>query len=576
MQVLYKHIYLVIILTLLVSCVKNKEFTQDKVEYKSALRINSQYDEIDPIIYEDNLYVLAVYNINSKTYSEVLKSQIRDNDTYDIIVFDQIYNGMIPTSTPSIFYNKLTKIREYYFSARECEECDSDLFYTFEIDDIFATPIPLDVELNSDFDELQPRISENGKKLIFVSSNNSIGGKDLFYTVKNSNGYWESPKNFGFKINTVLDEESPIFGKNNNFYFSSNGISKKNNFDIYKVGYDFNRNNIESITKLPDVINTNYNEKSYNQYEDFVYYSSDRFGNYDIIQDYRCMNALLSLEFEAEYNDLENTRVIIKNEDGVEIINEIVSNKYLEYELLQNNMYEIEIKNDCFKDFNFKKVLNIPCNDIKNLVYNYKINIPTNRLEYSFEEVNIPFFVTGYYYPNTSRNLNELKLLFKQNRFSSDSTNYVEEPSEKYEKYALEIDKAFNSIKELVQNKFSSYENGCFSNNEFIKINIIGFSDPRVIAKGMKYFGPSISDNSVDLNIANGDNFNNLQLSKLRAYHTANEIKHILSNLPNYEKYKNQIIWNISGQTEKNNNIKNFDLSRRVMIKIENIPYENN
>lgn len=572
----FRHILIFSTLILFYSCVPSKQYSQDGENYRSDLRINSKYHEFDPVVNGNDIYLLAEYNINGKKYTEALKTTFRDGDTYDIVTFNKIYDGMIPTSSPSVYFNKNTGMNEFYFSAKECEECDSDLYYTFSIDTIFAKPIPVDLDLNSEFDEIQPRISRDGKKLLFASKNNSYGKYDIFLSQKNLNGIWTYPVNLGDRVNSLENEDSPTFGRNNEIYFASNGYSRNKNYDVYRVNYDYSRNEVEEVLRLPDLINTNYDEKSYNTINDDVIYTSNRLGNYDLFREFRCMNAFLSIELDSEQKTIENTQIIIKNEDGVEIINEYVNSLYNEYNLMQNNIYEVEVKNDCINNFSVKKLINIPCDDIKNLVYNYKITLPSKDYSYDIEEVNIPFFVTGYYYPNTTKNLNELKLLFKENRFSSDSTSYVEEPGEKYEKYALEIDKAFNSMENHLKDKFSEYDKNCFTNNEFIRITVVGFSDPRVIAKGMKYFGPSIEDKSIDLKISNADDFNNKQLSRLRAYHTANELKSKIEKLPNFDKFKNRIVWNINGEGKINSKDKNFDLSRRVMIKIETIPYESN
>mgnify|MGYP002393320475 CR=1 FL=1 len=576
MSINFKYIIIVFFSLILTSCVRSKRFTQKPEQYKSDLQINSKYDEIETFINGDETYVLAKYNINGRIHFEVLKTIIKDDCTCDITPVNDLFDGMIPTAAPCVRKNKSNGLTEYYFSAKKCKDCDSDLYYSYKIDSTYSKPVPIDIDLNSKNDEIQPRISEDGEKLLFVSNNNSIGGKDIFISKKDKKGVWTKAENLGEEVNTEFDEETPNFGKNDEIYFSTNGKNDDRNFDIHKINYDFRKNKVVEVTRLPDIINTPYNEKSYSVYNDEVFYSSDRFGNYDIVREKRCMGAMLSLELFSNQSIIENTQVIIRNADGEEIINEFASSGYLEYDLLQNESYELEILNECLDSFDIVKEINIPCNDAKNLVYNYKINYPNQVYSYEFEETNIPFFVTGYYHPNTTRNLNDLKLLFKQNRFISDSTNFVEEPVAKYEKYALEIDKAFQDIKEHLSKKVKEYNSNCFDNSQYLRITVTGFADPRAIADGMKYFGASIKDKSVDLEINNGDLFDNMQLSKLRAYHTANEVKSMLLTIPNYENIKDRIIWVVKGKGEAINKNQNLDLSRRVLIKIESIPYESN
>lgn len=61
--------------------------------------------------------------------------------------------------------------------------------------------------INTPYDEDCPVISEDGKTLYFCSeAHNSMGGYDIFYSTKNSNGKWSTPLNIGYPINTTDDD----------------------------------------------------------------------------------------------------------------------------------------------------------------------------------------------------------------------------------------------------------------------------------------------------------------------------------------------------------------------------------
>jgi outer membrane protein OmpA-like peptidoglycan-associated protein/ribosomal protein L24E len=61
--------------------------------------------------------------------------------------------------------------------------------------------------INSEFNEDAPFITEDGKRLFFVSQgHNTIGGYDIFYSDLDTNGQWETPVNLGYPINTTDDD----------------------------------------------------------------------------------------------------------------------------------------------------------------------------------------------------------------------------------------------------------------------------------------------------------------------------------------------------------------------------------
>ena len=75
-----------------------------------------------------------------------------------------------------------------------------------------------------------------GDTLYFISANRKLtkGGKDIFYTVKNHKGKWQKPQNIGSLLNTPYDEEGLFLtpdGKE--MYFSSKGHNSMGGFDVF-------------------------------------------------------------------------------------------------------------------------------------------------------------------------------------------------------------------------------------------------------------------------------------------------------------------------------------------------------
>lgn len=90
--------------------------------------------------------------------------------------------------------------------------------------------------INSAYDEESVRFSKTGDTLWFSSKgHNSIGGFDIFYSVKNEAGAWDTVRNYGYPVNTPWDElfyyPSPV--DDSAFYFVSNRSGGFGGLDIY-------------------------------------------------------------------------------------------------------------------------------------------------------------------------------------------------------------------------------------------------------------------------------------------------------------------------------------------------------
>lgn len=81
-----------------------------------------------------------------------------------------------------------------------------------------------------------PAISPDGQTLFFVSDKDGgVGGKDIYYTTKNTDGSWSEAVNAGGIVNTSGDEMFPYVRSNGDLYFSSNGHGGYGGFDIFRA-----------------------------------------------------------------------------------------------------------------------------------------------------------------------------------------------------------------------------------------------------------------------------------------------------------------------------------------------------
>lgn len=91
--------------------------------------------------------------------------------------------------------------------------------------------------VNSSQDEESPRFSKNGDTLYFSSrGHNSIGGFDVFYSVRDINGIWGPAMNYGYPVNTPWDEifYFPLAHADSLFYLASNRPGSRGGLDIFR------------------------------------------------------------------------------------------------------------------------------------------------------------------------------------------------------------------------------------------------------------------------------------------------------------------------------------------------------
>ena len=110
----------------------------------------------------------------------------------------------------------------------------TNIYYTVWKGGKWTVPVPV-VEVNSDFHDRMPSISQDGRFLLFSSDRlGGKGGDDIWVSEFNLNtGKWGEPKNAG-NINTSASEVTPaIHADGTTLYFSSNQSGGVGGYDIY-------------------------------------------------------------------------------------------------------------------------------------------------------------------------------------------------------------------------------------------------------------------------------------------------------------------------------------------------------
>ncbi|NOY37761.1 MAG: OmpA family protein [Chlorobi bacterium] len=103
----------------------------------------------------------------------------------------------------------------------------------------WSKPVSVDSVINTPFDEESPYLTDDGKVLYFSSKgHNTMGGYDIFKSVRQDDGSWGEPVNLGYPVNTPDDDLFFVFSNDSLLAYVS-GIREKSEglMDIYSVKY---------------------------------------------------------------------------------------------------------------------------------------------------------------------------------------------------------------------------------------------------------------------------------------------------------------------------------------------------
>lgn len=198
--------------------------------------------------------------------------------------------------------------------------------YTSEFDENrFKEITPIDAsDVNSNNWETHITMTPDGENLYFVSDRpGGYGGRDIYRIVRLPNGEWSKAQNMGPIINTPYDEDAPFIAVNNKtLYFASNGPNSMGGFDIFLSMRDENNEWSAPVT-MGYPINSTGDDIYYTTTIDGLkgYLSSFRKGGYgekdiyEILNDYLGNKPISSIKGTFVTNDgeiPENLEVFLK------------------------------------------------------------------------------------------------------------------------------------------------------------------------------------------------------------------------------------------------------------------------
>ncbi|MBK6834328.1 MAG: PD40 domain-containing protein [Bacteroidetes bacterium] len=112
---------------------------------------------------------------------------------------------------------------------------DGNIYSTSLKGDVWARPVKLNDNINSKHWEPSAFISADGNTMYFTSNRpGGFGERDIYTSKKMPNGDWGKAENMGPSINTKYDEDAPfIHPDGKTFYFSSTAHTTMGGFDIF-------------------------------------------------------------------------------------------------------------------------------------------------------------------------------------------------------------------------------------------------------------------------------------------------------------------------------------------------------
>lgn len=258
--------------------------------------INSEYDDYGPVFIGDSvLYFTSRRKHNQNTerwpgdkryYSNIYRAgkengEWRGADLLKGNVFSDHNNAIVEATTDPQ--------RLYVYRGHKD---DGDIYYFEHKNSDWRGPKNFSGRINTNAKESSMCFTNNGTTVYFVSEmdKNSFGGKDIFFSKKNSKGKWSDPINVGGLINTSLNEEGVFVNETNDkMYFSSEGHNSMGGYDVFVVERNAD-GNWQEPENIGYPVNTPYDDVLYRIItgeEDKAYYSTvreDSYGGKDIYQ----------------------------------------------------------------------------------------------------------------------------------------------------------------------------------------------------------------------------------------------------------------------------------------------------
>ncbi len=207
--------------------------------------VNTPYHESSAILSKDKKTLYFTRNNffkgdldfdkNKQVNLKIYKAESDDGETWGNIQELPFNDDEFSTAHPAF---SIDEKRLYFASDRPGSFGYSDIWYVDILDDgEYGDPVNLGPNINTEFRESFPFISNDN--ILYFSSDGrmGLGGFDIYYSNLDSYGFPDESINFGEPLNSRMDDFGFIYNSKNNFgYFSSNrnGYNGSKSDEVYQ------------------------------------------------------------------------------------------------------------------------------------------------------------------------------------------------------------------------------------------------------------------------------------------------------------------------------------------------------
>lgn len=235
--------------------IQEKNYNNNGIDYTSKKNNNIIIQNLGEKINTIDREYAPVLSTDKDVILFTSRRKINGNkiDKTDLLPYEDIYVVKKTNNEWALLTDKL-ELKKYLpdnvntkkHDASITYSTDGKTIYTYKKDaiwqanytnDNWSTLKKLDDKINSTkFNVPSVTLSSDGNTMFFVTvKKNGIGGKDIYKSVRESDGKWNSPSLLSTKINTIEDEDGPFLTQDGKtLYFSSRGHSSIGGYDFFK------------------------------------------------------------------------------------------------------------------------------------------------------------------------------------------------------------------------------------------------------------------------------------------------------------------------------------------------------
>ena len=592
-------IYTVIVFFAITGCRTVENCVENQVMGNMGSVINSRLDEHSPsilVLPNEAKIKFPTTDTNDYLIFTATSYELGTNEAiYNLLLNDMTAGAELITDknfplndtsrfrnagVPVFRYNPKTEKLDLFFAALpKFGRLSRDIYFAEKDLTTNEWTAPTQLSINTARWESHPTISPDGTMLAFSSDRpDGEGDIDIWVSYLNDDGSWSEAANLGEAINTSGIDYMPMFTENNDLIFSSNGHSRhRKDFDIFHAKFDSTTRMWTEPTMFSFPINTEFDEAGGAIWKNRIYLSSNRrggCGGKDIYSFQLCGPIMIAgrVKCADQSQILEGKMFLYDENHNVVGYSDVAADGSFRVEAAEpNTAYIIDYQNKCYPRKRNVYDFRTPCSDSSVIMVVVDMVMPEKSAEFELTEIEIPFFVTGYYRPNTESNLNALRLGFSYNLYGTNHrTRYIENPKENYDQFVHQVEASLDDVAKYIANMLSVLDNQCLTvgNKGKLHISVLGWADQRGISAGSEYSDENIDDPTFNLQVKKGAKMTNDLLSKLRAYFTAKYFESKLLDEYSREELSNLITWEIRGKGIDVTEIED-ELKRRVTITLQ-------